>query len=59
MTVTQELLEGKLGQPLGLYVADRREIGMSWDHIAGLLNGATDSTITGETLRRWYGETAT
>lgn len=51
---TQALLGRTLGVPLDQFVATRRKVGMSWQRIADELNERNGTTISGETLRRWF-----
>ena len=58
MNSTQRLAGVLLKQPLTEWVAERRGNGESWESIASLLwhTTSTEVHVSGETLRRWYGE---
>jgi hypothetical protein len=51
---TQALLTRSLDVPLERYVANRRKVGMSWQRIADDMNQQCGTSISGETLRRWF-----
>jgi len=48
-----QLVEDRLGTPLGELVAERRKAGVAWGRIAAELNQRTGVYITGEALRLW------
>lgn len=60
MSPQQKLIDALLieraGYPLADFVADRREVGMSWDDINKELREVTDglADITTPTLFRWF-----
>lgn len=58
-SATQRLADRILGQTVEHWVDQRRAEGRAWPKVARDLYEATDGEIdvTGETLRRWAGET--
>jgi hypothetical protein len=59
-TATQRLASLLLKQDVRTFIAERRESGVAWRHIARDLYNATDGQVdvTYETLRNWHGGVA-
>lgn len=51
---TQALLDRTLNMPLRQYATTHRKIGWSWQRIADEVNERCGTTISAETLRRWF-----
>lgn len=59
-TATQRLASLLLKQDVLAFIAERREAGVAWRHIARDIYEATGGQVdvTYETLRTWHGEAA-
>jgi hypothetical protein len=54
-TAKYELLQLRLGRDLAAYVTEARSDGRAWWVIAADLRSSTGMTVTGESLRTWFG----
>lgn len=53
-TVTQQLVEVRLGRDLATYVNGLRSAGLSWREIADDVHQRTGVQVSYEALRSWY-----
>ncbi len=52
--VLYQLIEARLGEPLADYIAARRP-STSWRQLAGDLSERTNTAVSFESLRTWFG----
>ena len=55
-TPAYKLIETRLGEPLEDFVLRLRADDRSWPYIARKLGQTTDHWVTGECVRKWFGD---